>query len=61
MNYSVDGSVNVTVSGNYTITEVPNGTHNIIVYTKDTFGNVDTSDIVNFSVTSSLCQSKNLF
>jgi nitrous oxidase accessory protein NosD len=50
MNYSIDGSLNVTVSGNSTITEIPNGIHNITVYTKDTFGNIDTSDMVNFSI-----------
>jgi hypothetical protein len=38
------------VSGNCSITEIPNGIHNITVYTKDTFENIDTSDIVNFSV-----------
>ena len=50
MNYSIDGNLNATVSGNCSITEIPNGIHNITVYTKDTFENIDTSDIVNFSV-----------
>jgi nitrous oxidase accessory protein NosD len=50
MSYSIDGSLNVTVLGNETITKISNGIHNITVYTNDTFGNIDTSDIINFSV-----------
>ena len=38
--YSLDGQQNVTITGNTTITQVPNGLHNITIYASDTYGNV---------------------
>ena len=48
--YSLDGKNNVTIAGNTTLTGLSNREHNITVYTNDTFGNVATSQIVNFIV-----------
>lgn len=38
--YSLDGQQNVTVAGNTTIINVPDGSHNLTVYTTDAYGNV---------------------
>ncbi|MCL5877188.1 MAG: right-handed parallel beta-helix repeat-containing protein [Candidatus Bathyarchaeota archaeon] len=38
--YSLDGQSNVTLSGNGTLTNVPNGVHTVTVYANDTFGNM---------------------
>jgi len=48
--YSVDSQVNVTISGNVTLTGLSEGLHNVVVYAKDTFDNVGTSERVFFSV-----------
>ena len=48
--YSLDGQENVTASGNTTLTELPNGKHNVTVYATDEFGNTGVSEIVYFSV-----------
>ncbi len=48
--YSLDGEQNITLSGNTTITGLSNGSHNIIVYANDTFGNVGSSQTINFIV-----------
>ena len=47
--YSFDGKQNVTVTGNSTITGIPNGSYNLVVYANDTFGNMG-SEIVSFTV-----------
>lgn len=36
--YSIDGQANITVSGNTTLTALPNGAHNLTVYANDTDG-----------------------
>ena len=49
MSYSLDGQDNVTVTGNSTLTELPNGAHNLTVYVTDRSGNVGVSEIISFS------------
>jgi parallel beta-helix repeat protein len=48
--YSLDGKQNVTITGNSTITGIPNGSHTFIVYANDTFGNMGTSEILTFTI-----------
>ena len=48
--YSLDGKSNATITGNTTLTGLSNGEHNITVYANDTFGNIGTSQTVNFTV-----------
>jgi len=48
--YSLDGQDNVTISGNTTITDLPNGLHNVTVYARDEFDNMDASETISFSV-----------
>jgi hypothetical protein len=48
--YSLDGQENVTISGNTTLTGLPNGDHNVTVYATDEFGNTGVSKITYFSV-----------
>jgi parallel beta-helix repeat protein len=48
--YSLDGKQNVTITGNSTITGIPNGSHNLIVYANDTFGNTGTSETLTFTI-----------
>jgi hypothetical protein len=50
MSYSLDGMENVTVSGNTTLSELPNGVRSIIIYAEDAFGNVGASETVAFTV-----------
>jgi len=49
--YSLDGQDNVTISGNTTLTGLPNGYHNVTVYAWDSAGNVGKSETVTFTVT----------
>ena len=48
--YSLDGQDNVTVAGNTTLTDLPDGDHNVTVYAQDITGNVGASEILCFSV-----------
>lgn len=50
MGYGLDNGETVTVSGNTTIAELPDGLHNVTVYAKDTFGNTGKSETVSFIV-----------
>jgi parallel beta-helix repeat protein len=50
ISYSLDGQDNVTIAGNTTLNEVPNGFHNLTVYATDKFGNTGASEIVYFNV-----------
>jgi hypothetical protein len=50
MSYSMDGRDNVTISGNTTLSELPNGPHNITVYVIDDFGNIGASETICFTV-----------
>ena len=47
--YSVDGAANLTYSAPTTVTELANGTHNIVVFTNDSVGNVNITSVF-FSV-----------
>jgi len=51
MGYSFDEKDNVTVSGNFTLSELAYGVHNITIYAKDLFRNQGASETVNFTVT----------
>ena len=48
--YSLDGQLNVTVTGDAILTGVLEGQHSMIVYVNDTFGNVVSSGAIYFSV-----------
>lgn len=50
LGYSLDGQDNVTISENTTITDLPNGVHNVTVYAKDAFGHEGASETVSFTV-----------
>ena len=47
--YSLDGRPNVTLTGNLTLTGLPYGLHELIVYANDTAGNMG-SDTIHFAV-----------
>jgi hypothetical protein len=49
--YSLDEGLNVTVSGNTTLTGLSDGTHSMILYAWDEAGNVGASEPVTFTVT----------
>jgi N-acetylneuraminic acid mutarotase len=48
--YSLDGQDNVTITGNTTLSGLPNGNHNLTVYATDQYGNTGTSETISFSV-----------
>jgi len=48
--YSLGNQANVTITGNTTLTGLPEGTHSITVYANDTTGNMGASEIVYFTV-----------
>jgi len=48
--YSLNGENNVTITGNTTLSELPNGAHNLTVYATDHFGSTGASDTVHFNV-----------
>jgi hypothetical protein len=50
MSYSLDGQDNVTIAGNTTLSELPNGSHNITVYVTDRSGNTAASETIYFTV-----------
>jgi len=47
--YSLDNQLNTTITGNTTLT-VEDGTHRIVVYANDSFGNMGCSQIVHFTI-----------
>ena len=47
--YNLDGQQNVTIVGNTTIANVPNGFHHLTIFANDTYGNIG-SQTANFSV-----------
>ncbi len=51
MGYSFDGQANVTVSGNFTFSELASGVHNVTIYAKDLLGNIGASETTIFTVT----------
>ena len=52
MGYSLDGQVNVTVTGNVTLPELPYGSHRVTLYANDTGSNMGASNVVYFSLSS---------
>jgi len=50
MGYSLDNQPNVTITGNTTLTSLTYGSHNVIVYANDTYGNMGSSDLIYFTV-----------
>ncbi|MEM3441788.1 MAG: hypothetical protein QXV09_05820 [Candidatus Bathyarchaeia archaeon] len=50
MGYSLDGRDVVAVVGNVTLSELPNGAHNLTVYATDQYGNTGVSETVCFRV-----------
>jgi hypothetical protein len=50
MAYSIDGQSNVAITGNATLTELPERPHSIMVYASDSFGNTGASSAVLFTV-----------
>ncbi|MCW4054398.1 MAG: hypothetical protein NWE84_05705 [Candidatus Bathyarchaeota archaeon] len=48
--YSLGGKGNITVAGNATLTDLPEGAHSLTVYVLDLAGNAGTSEIIYFSV-----------
>ena len=48
--YNLDGSVNMTIAGNTTLTDIPEGSHTMTVYANDTVGNMGRSDTILFEV-----------
>ena len=50
ISYSLDRQDNVTITGNTTLNEVPNGSHNLTVHATDEFGNTGASETVYFNV-----------
>ena len=50
MRYSLDGKENVTITGNTTLTGLPNGNHNVTVYATDEAGNIGSSETIYFNV-----------
>jgi len=49
ISYSLDGQANVTISGSTTLPEMSEGTHNVTIYAKDTYG-TEKSDTVHFTI-----------
>ena len=48
--YSLDGTQNVTITGNTTLTGLPNGMHNVTLYAWDSNGNAGASETRHFNV-----------
>ena len=50
MGYSLDGQDNVTVTDNFTLADLSEDLHNVTVYANDTFGDMEASEIIAFTV-----------
>jgi hypothetical protein len=48
--YSLDQQDNVTIAGNFTLTGLPDGAHQVKIYANDTVGNMGVSETINFTV-----------
>ncbi len=48
--YSLDGMKNETITGNFTLTDLPSGAHNIRLYVIDEYGNQGISQIIDFNI-----------
>ncbi len=47
--YCLDGQVNMTITGNTTLTGLPDGMHRLVVYTTDSVGNTAASETIHFT------------
>jgi len=48
--YSLDGQANETIAGSTTLPVLSDGSHHVVVYANDTFGNMGFSDTIYFTV-----------
>jgi len=48
--YNLDGQSNVTITGNTTLSDLSDGSHSLVVYAKDTSGNLGASKTIYFSI-----------
>jgi len=48
--YSLDGQANVTITGNVTLSGIPDGLHSLVVYARDTTENTGASETIYFSI-----------
>jgi len=48
--YCLDGQLNTSVTENFTLTELPLGSHTLTIYANDTAGNMGASETINFSI-----------
>jgi hypothetical protein len=48
--YSLDNQANTTIDGNTTLSGLTEGLHSVTLFANDTFGNMGTSETVNFTV-----------
>ncbi len=46
LSYTVDGKENVTITGNTTLTDLPDGVHSIMIWANDTYGNTASSQTI---------------
>lgn len=53
ISYSLDRQTNVTIGGNTTLSELPNGPHNLVVYANNTDGVFGASERIYFSIETS--------
>src|SRR3990170_4337001 len=54
MGYSLDGKANVTITGNTTLTGLLDGPHSLTVYASDAAGNTGSSNMVYFTITTTV-------
>jgi hypothetical protein len=52
--YSLDNQANVSITGNTTLTRLTEGTHSLVIYANDTTGNMGVSNMIYFTVESSI-------
>jgi len=50
MGYCLDDQANVTLTGSFTLTKLPYGSHTLTVYANDTVGNMGSSATISFSI-----------
>jgi len=53
LGYSLDGKENVNLTGNITLSGLPDGSHYVTIYAKDKYGNVGASETITFTLLSS--------
>jgi hypothetical protein len=50
MGYNLDNQSNNTIFGNFTLTDLTDGSHSIIIYANDTVGNMGKSETISFAI-----------